>query len=162
MINLEKVIINNIINRKSLALFICCCSRLSRPELVTILEYLKNQSRIIHKGVPITGIKIRVVEGLIEEVQKYLHFLRKIQQIQQKDHFCTKFGVNITTNSININRSHRKYTKLGKLQVLSGVVKVVCLTIEVFMQVFIGLTEVVLQKVMSKKTTEQRMTRVFL
>lgn len=68
MINLEEVIINNIINSKSLALFTFRCSRLSRPELVTILEYLKNQLRIIHKGVPITGIKIRVVEGLIEEV----------------------------------------------------------------------------------------------
>lgn len=68
MINLEKVIINNIINSKSLALFIFCCSRLNRPELVTLLEYFKNQPRVIHKGIPITGTKIQVVKGLIAEV----------------------------------------------------------------------------------------------
>lgn len=68
MINLEEVISNNIINSKSLALFTFRCSQLSRLELVNILEYLKNQPRVLHKGIPITGTKIQVVKGLIAKV----------------------------------------------------------------------------------------------
>lgn len=47
MSNLEEVIINNIVNSKSLVLFTFHCSQLNRSKLVITREFLKNDSQLL-------------------------------------------------------------------------------------------------------------------
>lgn len=51
-----------------LALFTFHYSQLSRCKLVKILDYLKNNHRVIPKKIPIIEIQIQVDKGLLGEV----------------------------------------------------------------------------------------------